>query len=372
MASSSARSNRESSRVSDPARRTKPDTPVSQSGNESAQLNEIDALFQHAGLARHPRGKAAGVVRRARFQERVPQEIHPRPVEPRRAANGVEWVSVPAFDAVSWLRYGFSTRRGGVTSCYAAEGALGELNLGMTADDPRENVLANRRLLAEALTGSPDTTIVTLKQFHSSLLRLASAEPAGAPCRGDGIITAQAGILIGVQTADCTPVLVADRRRKVVAAFHAGWRGTVKRIVEEGIGRMRVEFGCRPEDLMAAVGPGIGACCYPVGEEVLSEFESQFAYAGELFHEVYSTDPVRIKYPMLFLTQCAPGHSPMAPGLHLDVAEANRRQLLAAGLRPKAISMVGGCTVCQRELFFSHRASKGRCGRMLSVIGIAG
>jgi len=164
---------------------------------------------------------------------------------------------------------------------------------------------------------------------------------------------------------------VADRRRKVVAAFHAGWRGTVKRIVEKGIGRMRLEFGSRPEDLVAAVGPGIGACCYPVGEEVLSEFESQFEYARELFHEVYSTDPVRTKYPMLFLTQRAPGHSPMGPALHLDVAEANRRQLLAAGLRPKAISMVGGCTVCQGELFFSHRASKGRCGRMLSVIGIA-
>jgi len=175
-----------------------------------------------------------------------------------------------------------------------------------------------------------------------------------------------------VQTADCTPVLVADRRRRVVAAFHAGWRGTVKRIVERGIGRMRLEFGSRPEDLIAAIGPGIGACCYPVGEEVLSEFESQFGYAHELFHEVSDTDPVRAKYPMLFLTQRAPGHSSIGPALHLDVAEANRRQLLAAGLRPKAIAMVGGCTVCQHELFFSHRASKGRCGRMLSVIGIAG
>lgn len=345
---------------------------LSPAQDDAADLQAIDALFQNAGLVRHARGKPAGAARRARFQERTPEEIRPRPVQPRHAANGVEWVAAPAWGSIRWLWHGFSTRRGGLTLCYAPEDAAGELNLGFTADDERENVLENRRLLAEAITGSADTPIVTLKQFHSGLVRVAGADSAGGPCRGDGLITAERGILIGVQTADCTPVLVADRRRKVVAAFHAGWRGTVKRIVERGIGRMRVEFGSRPEDLIAAIGPGIGACCYPVGEEVLSEFESQFEYARELFHEVYSTDPVRTKYPMLFLTQRAPGHSPIGPALHLDVAEANRRQLLAAGVPSKAITMVGGCTVCHGELFFSHRASKGHCGRMLSVIGIAG
>jgi YfiH family protein len=155
-----------------------------------------------------------------------------------------------------------------------------------------------------------------------------------------------------------------------VATFHAGWRGTAKRIVETGIGRMRFEFGSRPEDLIAAIGPGIGACCYAVGEETLSEFESQFAYARELFREVYSSDAVRTKYPMLFLTQRAPGHSPIGPSLHLDLIEANRRQLLSAGLKPRSIKLVGGCTSCQPELFFSHRASRGHAGRMLSVIGI--
>jgi hypothetical protein len=133
---------------------------------------------------------------------------------------------------------------------------------------------------------------------------------------------------------------------------------------------MRLEYGSRPEDLIASIGPGIGACCYAVGEEVLSEFESQFSYADHLFREVYSTDPVRTKYPMLFLTQRAPGHSPIGPGLHLDLVEANRRQLLASGLKARSIQSVGGCTNCQSDLFFSHRASKGRAGRMLSVIGI--
>jgi copper oxidase (laccase) domain-containing protein len=107
-----------------------------------------------------------------------------------------------------------------------------------------------------------------------------------------------------------------------------------------------------------------------VGEEVLSSFESQFAYARELFREVYDSDPIRTRYPMLFLTQRAPGHSDIGPSLHLNLAEANRRQLLAAGLKPRAIHLVGGCTSCRPELFFSHRASEGRTGRMMSVIGI--
>jgi copper oxidase (laccase) domain-containing protein len=133
---------------------------------------------------------------------------------------------------------------------------------------------------------------------------------------------------------------------------------------------MRLQFGSRPEDLIAAIGPGIGPCCFAVGDEVLSEFESQFAYASELFCEVYDSDPIRKKYPMLFLTQRAPGHSPIGPSLHLNLVEANRRQLLSAGLKPRSIQMIGGCTSCQRELFFSHRASQGHTGRMLSVIGI--
>jgi len=184
------------------------------------------------------------------------------------------------------------------------------------------------------------------------------------------MMTNEPGLLLAVQTADCIPVLVADRKRRVVAAFHAGWRGTAKRIAESGVGRMRLEFGSRPEDLIAAIGPGIGACCYAVGDEVLSSFESQFVYSNDLFREVYDTDPVRIKYPMLFLTQRAPGHSPIGPSLHLDLVEANRRQLLDAGLKPKSIRAIGGCTSCQRELFFSHRGSQGHAGRMMAVIGI--
>jgi hypothetical protein len=133
---------------------------------------------------------------------------------------------------------------------------------------------------------------------------------------------------------------------------------------------MRLDFGSKPKDLIAAIGPGIGQCCYAVGEEVRSEFLSQFAYAQDLFCDVYDSDPVKEKYPLLFLTARAPGHSNIGPSLHLDLVEANRRQLLDAGLEPGAISILGECTNCRSDRYFSYRASHGFTGRMLSVIGI--
>ena len=132
---------------------------------------------------------------------------------------------------------------------------------------------------------------------------------------------------------------------------------------------MRLEFGSRPEDLEAAIGPAIGACCYAVGEEVKSEFLSQFSYAPELFSEIYDSDPVKEKYPLLFLTARAPGHSNMGPNLHLDLIEANRRQLIDAGLRAESIATAYRCTNCEPEMFFSYRAEHGFCGRMMGVIG---
>lgn len=302
----------------------------------------------------------------------MPEELTVAAPAARRAANGVQYLAVPGWSRIPWLWHGFSTRRGGVSRAYGGEIQPGELNLGFTAQDGRDNVVRNRRLLAEAVTGSADTPLVTLRQFHSNLVLQPGREDAARelPRRADGLMTDEPGLLLAVQAADCIPVLVADRKRRAVGAFHAGWRGTVKRIVEMGVGRMRCEFGSRPEDMVAAIGPGIGVCCYAVGEEVLSEFESQFSYGRDLFREVFDSDPVRTKYPMLFLTQRAPGHSPIGPGLHLNLAEANRRQLLAAGLKPASIKTVGGCTSCQPDVFFSHRASRGHAGRMFGVIGI--
>jgi polyphenol oxidase len=336
------------------------------------KIQAIDALFEQAGLTRNLHGKAAGVTHRLRFERAAPQELSSPARQPQVAQNGVQWLAVPGWKKTSWLWHGFSTRRGGLSRVYCPEGEPGELNLGFTATDDRELVAANRRLLAEAISGNGATPLISLRQIHSNLVVLADVSQTSLeqPLKGDGLMTDQPGLLLAIQTADCIPVLVADRKRRAVAAFHAGWRGTVKRIVEMGVGRMRLAFGSRPEDLIAAIGPGIGACCYAIGDEVLSEFESQFTYARELFCEVYDSDPIRTRYPMLFLTQRAPGHSEIGPALHVNLVEANRRQLLAAGLKPGAIKTLGGCTNCQPDLFFSHRGSQGHAGRMMSVIGI--
>jgi len=342
-------------------------------------LKEIDRVFATAGLVRNRRATPAGITTRLRKSRKDPaskEELASAAPAPWRAANGLELLQIRPWleskDLKRWLWHGFSTRVGGVSRAYCVEDAPGDLNLGFTASDSRESVLENRRRLAEAVTGDAKTPIVTLRQFHSNLVVVADKTDVNRerPRKADGVISALPGLLVGIQTADCIPVLVADRRQRVVAAFHAGWRGTVKRIVELGVGRMRLEFGCRPEDLIAAIGPGAAQCCYAVGEELLSEFESQFGYARELFREVFDSDPVRTKYPLLFLTQRAPGHSPIGPQLHLDLIEANRRQLVDAGVKPSAISTTGGCTNCHGEMFFSHRASQGHAGRMMSVIGI--
>jgi YfiH family protein len=270
--------------------------------------------------------------------------------------------------------HGFSTRTGGCSTAYAVEeNAAGELNLGFTASDPRENVLRNRERFVEAIAAGRELpALATLSQIHSAAIRTIRREDcAETACdKADGMMTAESGVLLAIQTADCIPVLVADTKRRAVAAFHAGWRGTVKRIVENGVGRMRMEFGSQPEDLIAAIGPGIGSCCYAVGEEVVGEFESQFAYAAELFQEVFTSDPVREKYPLLFLTARASGHSQLGPAIHLNLIEANRRQLLDAGMAASAISIAGECTQCHPDTYFSYRAAHGFTGRMFSAIGV--
>src|SRR6202035_4520254 len=129
----------------------------------------------------------------------------------------------------------------------------------------------------------------------------------------------------------------------------------VKRIVEKGVGEMFRRFGTRPGDLRVAIGPGVHGCCYNVGPEVRTEFESQFEYGSKLFREVEESDPVREKYPLLFLTARAPGHSVLPKRIFLDLVEANRRQLLATGVAAKSISASPLCTSCRADTLFSYR-----------------
>jgi YfiH family protein len=350
---------------------------------ESAEaIEEVDELLASVGLG-HGRRKTLGGTWEGGERRRRPAT---KPV----AAGKAKAVQAPGWEKHEWLRHGFSTRAGGVSPIYDQGGRKrslgGTLNLGWTKEDEAKNVAENRRRFLREIAGSEAAKLVTLRQFHSGLIRVVEAgngalegrletRDGRAVLRGDGVMTNVPGVMLGVQVADCVPVLVADVRRRAVAAFHAGWRGTLARIVERGIGTMRLLYGSRSEDLIAVVGPSIGACCYSVGEEVRFEFESQFAYAPKLFSEVYDSDPVRDKYPLLFLTARAPGHSNIGPQIHLDLWEANRRQLLDAGVKAKRITVVGECSACARVggrlKYFSHRGESGFAGRMMGVVGVA-
>ncbi len=287
---------------------------------------------------------------------------------PNRSANRLQILQLPLLKKIPWVVHGFSTRPAGHSTAYGAR----SLNLGFTKDDRREAVEKNRAIFLRsvgATNGTKPWPLVTLRQVHSDLIHVVNSGNPGALV-GDGLVSNAAGIALGIQTADCFPVMLADTRHKAIGIFHAGWRGTLKRIVEKGLGVMRHEYGTLPPDVKAAIGPGIQKCCYEVGEDVKSQFESQFSYAAELFHEVFSSDPVREKYPLLFMNARAPGHGDMGPTLRLDLMEANRRQLIAAGVPEKNVSAVDQCTSCNPQKFFSYRAEKGKTGRMMAVIGI--
>jgi polyphenol oxidase len=277
---------------------------------------------------------------------------------------GIEVVRVDAWGQYDWLRHGFSTRTGGVSAVYGGD----SLNLGWTREDDPASVTENRRRFVNAAggetTGKGGFVLVNVRQIHSAVTRVIRGDdgplagelqtPEGkAVLEGDGLMTNLPGVLLGVGTADCVPVLVADVKKRVVAAFHAGWRGTVARITEQGIECMTQEYGSRPEDLIASIGPSIGACCYAVGEEVRTAFASQFDYANELFLSDGKANP----------------------SIYVDLRKANQRQLLAAGVESSRITVIGECTACSRDeqgrpRYFSHRAEHGIAGRMLNAVGV--
>jgi YfiH family protein len=297
----------------------------------------------------------------------------------KTTAPALDTLRAPSLAKLPWLLHGFSTRIGGVSKVYGGNA----LNLGFTAHDTKAAVESNRREFISSLTAPAERktrrstcepqSLVTLRQIHSDLIHHITELPENdAPLAGDGMVTNVPGILLGILTADCLPVIVVDPKRRAVGVFHAGWRGTAKRIVEKGVGEMHRWFGSEPRDLKAVIGPGIRGCCYEVGPEVRSAFEAQFSYGSELFRETKDRNEIHEKYPLLFLTSRAPGHSELPKKIFLDLAEANCRQLIAVGVPAKNISDLGLCTVCRQDLFFSHRAEKGATGRMMAAVGIGG
>jgi hypothetical protein len=299
-----------------------------------------------------------------------------------RRSGGMQILESPSLARSGWLVHGFSARPGGASELAGNLNASGPkkqspaekvLNLGFTDWDRRDRVLQNRVRFFAAL-GASKMRVVALRQIHSDIVHVVGAAelPQGEQALpGDALITREPGVLLTIQTADCIPILFADTKQKVIAAIHSGWRGTAQRIAEKTLGRMQMEFGTRPQDVIVALGPGIGGCCYEVGHEVVKEFTAKFANAREWFTGPFDAlengdnDPNWLPW----LTIRPPGHAPPAPRAHLDLIAANRAILVGAGITSKNIFSSGFCSACRNDLFFSYRREY--CtGRLMAAIGI--
>jgi YfiH family protein len=225
-------------------------------------------------------------------------------------------VTHPALEGVPGLVHGFEQR------------------LGPAGWEERDE---SRRRVAQALAGSGRLQL--LKQVHGCHVQAAPWE--GRP-EADASVADEAGLILGIETADCQPILLVDPVRRRVAAAHAGWRGTAAGVARETVAAM-VARGSRPADIVAVLGPSIGACCYEVGEELRAEFGPE---GGDFFRP-------------------GPRGKP-----HLDVRAANLRQLQQAGLVPAHIHDVTDCTMCRADLYHSYRREGRGAGRMISFIGV--
>ncbi len=243
----------------------------------------------------------------------------------------------PLLTAVHGLRHGFSEREGGVSPPPFAT-----LNLGPRSGDAPVHVRENRRRFLGAL-GLAGLPVLAPRQVHSAEVSLHTASrplPAGGVLPGDAVVTDARGVVLMVLAADCVPVLLCDPQAGVIAAVHAGWRGTAGAIASRAVTVMRERFACAPERMVAALGPAIGRCCYKVGPEVVAAVARATPAPPEAFASV------------------------RADGMALlDLVAANVAQLEAAGLRPGHIGQVGLCTACWPRRFFSHRRDGEPTGR---------
>ncbi len=239
----------------------------------------------------------------------------------------------------------FSTRHDGYST-----GAAGSLNLGFTPEDDPKNTIRNRMKLLEQ-TNMPFENLTTVNQVHGSGIVTITAQLVGAgraikpsPAgNADALITNLPQVPIMVLTADCVPILLFDPTKNVVAAIHAGWRGTVAQITAKTIEVMNKQYNCQPSDILAAIGPSIGACCYEVGEEVVQAAEASLPRAASCFKNINNRH-------------------------HFDLWEANRQQLTVNGVDENNIDTLGHCTQCLQQHFFSSRADHGITGRMGACI----
>lgn len=272
-----------------------------------------------------------------------------------REKDGVEFLSSPLLGECGFVRHAFSTRQGGVS-----EAPFGSLNLGEAEGEEPGRVRENRRRFFAAAELSPGR-VAEVRQVHGvnviAAEEIAPESPvgaaappaggAGAAAEADGIMTDEPGVFVAVQIADCVPVLLADPEKRAVAAVHAGRRGTEAGVITSAVFRMKERYGTRAEDLIAALGPGISGKCYEVGDECIPPFRRRYPKWQEL---------------------CIP----LGGGRWLlDLPEAVRRQLVAAGVREERIGTAPHCTFSESSRFFSYRRDGAPTGRLLAAIGIA-
>jgi YfiH family protein len=244
---------------------------------------------------------------------------------------------------------GFSTRLGGVSEMPANALSLAGFN-----DDAAENILENRRRFLKLFPG--EWVLAGCWQVHGADVRVVQsvedAKPAenqvGETIYCDVIVSDTKGVLAGVKTADCVPILIGDSTTGAFAAVHAGWRGTLATAVVVAVQRLKQEYNAKPENLRVAIGASAGPCCYEVGSEVIDAFTKRFGSGATLF------------------TTTRPGHA------MVDLLKANKDQLASAGVLPERIHTAPICTMCRTDLFFSYRKEKslhGKVGRLMAVVG---
>jgi YfiH family protein len=236
------------------------------------------------------------------------------------------------------VAHGFLGRIGGVST-----GPYASLNLAYWVGDDSMHVNENWRRLRAVIGNDP---IARVHQVHGKAVRIVTRENCSEKPEGDGMVTAERGILLAVASADCVPILMMDAAAKTVGAIHAGWRGVIAGIAEEGVRAME-SLGAKPRDLRAALGPSIGQCCFEVDEELAHRFAREVAGAE---HHARAGRP---------------GKS------HLDLRAIVTDQLMRSGLPRESIINVGPCTKCANDRFFSRRADASS-GLQLSFIGIRG
>ncbi len=265
-----------------------------------------------------------------------------------RQAASVPYYAFPSLDGLGFVRHGFSTKLGGVS-----KGIYESMNLSFTRGDNQDDVTENFRRFCQAIGVDYRNVVVSAQEHHTVVRAVTKADCGRGIVREcgytdvDGLMTNVPGVVLCTQYADCVPLLFADPVRRVVAASHSGWKGTVAQIGAVTIERMREEYGCDPKDIVVCIAPSIGPCCFEVDSPVYEEF-AKLSFADEtILH-----DDKNGKY-------------------HIDLWEVNRRIVLSAGVLPEHITVTDICTKCHSDVFWSHRVTGPERGSLAAFIAIS-